>query len=92
TMNSSANLPYGGEGCENLNDTHYFVDHLVTSSGHRTGYLQRGEVAMLCLRAPHPIDANADLTFSFVSATGFPLTVETVVPDVLHTTRVFIFP
>ena len=94
TMNSSLSLRYGGSDCDDAdgNMTHYFVDHLVTSNSFREGYLQRGEVIMLCLSAPHSIRANEDLTFSFVSTTGFPLSIETVVPDVLHTTRVFIYP
>ena len=95
TMNDSLSLRFGGVGCDaNLgtNLTHYFVDHLVSSSGSRPGYLQRGDVAMLCLNAPYPITPNEDLTFGLVSTTGFPLTIETVVPDVIHTNRVFIYP
>lgn len=96
TMNDSLSLRFGGLGCNstNLNNnyTHYFVDHLVVSNSFREGYLQRGEVVMLCMNAPYPIEPNEDLTFGFVSTTGFPLTIETVVPDVVHTSRVFIYP
>jgi flagellin-like protein len=94
TKNMSQEMQYGGIGCGNSNgnSTHYFIDHILEASGHRDGYLLSGEVVMICIDGPYSLTRDEDISFSVVGSTGFPLTIDTAMPDYIHTTRVFIFP
>lgn len=92
--NGSLELEYGGATCTDgaTNQTHYFVQNLIASSDYREGYLQSGEVSMICFEAPHSMGRDEDIGFSVIPSYGFPLRIDTALPDYIHTTRVFIFP
>lgn len=94
TKNMSQEMQYGGIGCgrSSGNSTHYFIDHILKSNGHRDGYIESGEVTMICFDSPYPIGRDEDISFSVVGSNGFPLKIDTAMPDYIHTTRVFIFP
>ena len=94
TRNTSQNLEYGGTDCSAStgNNTHYFVEYLIESNNHRDDYIHSGEVAMVCANSPYPMGRDEDIEFSIVGTVGFPLVIETALPDYIHTTRVFVFP
>ncbi len=92
TGNTSVDYEYGGKDCDKINDTHFFIEHIIETTGHRDDYLQAGEVVMVCMKSPYPIGRDEDISFSVVSSNGFPLIIDTAMPEYLHTRRVFIFP
>ena len=89
TKNDSRNLEYGGTNCSAAtgNSTHYFVKHLLLATNYKEGYVQRGEVAQICLEAPYSLTRDEDITFSIVPSVGLPIIIETALPDYIYTTR-----
>jgi flagellin-like protein len=92
--NSSLDLKYAPDVCNdtNTNTTHFTVESLLEGPSHRTGYLQSGDVAMLCFDAPYSLGRDEDIQVRVVPKYAQTLIIETTLPDAILTNRVFIFP
>ncbi len=92
TPEDSGEYSYAGLGCENLDSSGYFVDYLVTGDAYTPGYIQPGDVTMICAESPYNITSDIDVDFRLTPVDGVPLSVDTSVPHVLSTRRVFLYP
>jgi len=92
--NGSLDLTYASGDCNdtNTNRTHYFVENLIEGTRYREGYMQSGDVSMLCFEAPHDMGRDEDLQVRVVPKYAQVMIIETTMPDAILTERVFIFP
>ncbi|MFP4111575.1 MAG: archaellin/type IV pilin N-terminal domain-containing protein [Candidatus Woesearchaeota archaeon] len=86
----SSALGYCGDTANN-NGT-FAVKYLVKGSNHQDGYLVRGDVAMLCYRAPGGIGEDTTLVIRIVPPRGIAMAVETATPNIMASERVYVFP
>lgn len=94
TKNSSYDLSYNTSACSdaNTNTINYMVEYLITSTNHQDGSILNGEVAMLCFETPHSMERDEELAVRVIPKYAQSLVIETAVPEMVYTTRVFIFP
>ena len=92
TTDDSVEYSYAGVGCEDLDGSGYYVDYLITSDSYTAGYIHPGDVVMICAEAPYDITADLDIDFRITPSEGIPLSVDTTVPDIVSTRRVFLYP
>ena len=92
TREDSAEYSYAGLGCENLDSSGYYLEYLVTADSYSPGYIHQGDVVMICVESPYDIGSNNDIDFRLTPAEGVPLSVDTAIPDVVSSRRVFLFP
>jgi flagellin FlaB len=96
--NDSADLAYAGEatcntaGADSAGTTTFNVQFLINGSGHKTGYLQTGDVAKICFTAVRNVNEDEDVKLTFVPKTGSISQVATSTPDIITTNKVFLFP
>ncbi|MFW6230816.1 MAG: archaellin/type IV pilin N-terminal domain-containing protein [Nanoarchaeota archaeon] len=70
----------------------FSVQYLVTGSEWKEGYLHRGDVVKICMKAPRDVAADEDIQVRFVPKIGTPAILETAIPDVITQQRIYIFP
>ena len=70
----------------------FAVRYLVEGTNHKEGYLQRGDIAELCFRAPYEIGEDEDVQFRFTPKVGFGATTEIVTPSVIINYRERLYP
>ncbi len=94
TRNDSIDLEYSSGLCNdsNTNSTHFTVETLIEGANSRTGYLQSGDVVMICFDAPHPMAKDEELQVRIIPRYAQVLLIETAIPETVLTNRVFIFP
>ena len=90
--NDSLDMEYMTGGCAAANTSHFTVQSLIEGNNYREGYLQSGDVSMICMRAPRNMTRDEDLYVRVIPKYAQPLIIESTLPDVITTTRVFIFP
>ncbi len=73
-------------------DGNYSVKYLIRGPNFVNGYLQRGDVLMLCFNTPRSVETDEDVSFRLIPKTGTSLILETSVPDIVSQERVYLFP
>ncbi|MFP4117377.1 MAG: archaellin/type IV pilin N-terminal domain-containing protein [Candidatus Woesearchaeota archaeon] len=92
TTEDSSEYSYAGMGCEDLDSSGYYVDYLIATDSYTSGYIHPGDVVMICADAPHNITSDVDVDFRLTPSEGIPLSVDTTVPEIVSTRRVFLYP
>lgn len=92
TTEESSEYTYAGVGCENLDSSGYYVDYLITSESFTSGYIHPGDVVMLCAESSSDIKNDQNVDFKIIPSEGMVLSVDTIVPDIVSTRRVFLHP
>jgi archaeal flagellin FlaB len=70
----------------------FAVDYLINSSNNADGYLQRGDVIMLCFKTPRNVTEDEAVDISIVPKIGNPMLLSLVAPDIIMSQRVQIYP
>ena len=68
------------------------VKYLVEGSEYKEGYLSRGDVIMMCMQSPSAKVSDDDVTLTIVPKVGVPMFLETVVPEIIGQTRIYMYP
>ena len=98
---STDNCTYDSSGI-GANDGYYFnstdsngtftVTYLVNGPNHQNDYLVRGDILMLCYRAPSGVGEDTKVLINFAPKRGTPMVIETATPNIMTSERVYIFP
>ena len=70
----------------------FAVRYLVEGPNHQDSYLVRGDIIELCYRSPEDVEEDTGIRVSFNPQAGTPLTVETSMPNIITSERVYIYP
>jgi archaeal flagellin FlaB len=68
------------------------VQYLINGSNHQEGMLQRGDVIRIHLASEVPIGEDAPLRLNFIPKVGTATLVEFNTPNVISTTRAYLYP
>ena len=96
---NSADLSYTGEvascnaaAAATAGTSAFSVQFLINGSNHKEHYLQTGDVLKLCFDAIRDVDEDEDVKLTFVPKTGSISQVKTSTPDIVTTSKVFLYP
>jgi archaeal flagellin FlaB len=95
---NSADLSYSGEttcnaaGADGAGTSNFKVEFLINGSSHKLDYLQAGDVVKLCFDGVRDVAEDEDVKITFVPKTGSISQVKTSTPDIVTTTKVFLYP
>jgi archaellin len=94
TGSNARELKYASGACtdSNTNSSHYFVESLITVSGHSNSSLRYGEVSMLCFEAPETLSSDEEFTMKLIPLKGQTTELSLIMPQDVRTTRVFLYP
>ncbi len=66
--------------------------YLKKGNLYRDGYVQRGDLVMICMRAPYEIDEDKPFALRMTTPNGEGKIIESLIPDVVNTKRVHLYP
>ena len=81
----SAYMTEGEEG-------NYSIKYVLKGTSYAPGYLNRGDVVVLCFESPRRIYADEDIKITLTPKLGSTMQIETAIPETALTKRVYIFP
>lgn len=70
----------------------YTTEYLINGTNHVDGNLQRGDVVRVYFQAPRSLEEDESLRINLIPKTGTATLVQTNLPDVISTERVYIYP
>jgi archaellin len=74
------------------NTTEYYVQYLRNGTGHSTGYLQTGDVVILCFKTTQNFVEGEELKVEFIPTRGQLRQMTMKVPDIITKPYIPIFP
>jgi archaellin len=96
TRNTTTTYTYSGSATTSVNATNqtgqFGATYLQTGTNNQPGVLVRGDVVRLDLQAPRSIVSGEDIRVNLIPKIGSPTMVIFTVPDVISTTRVYLYP
>ena len=95
--NESVDYGYNSTlGCDNIvgsSSTEKFgLDYLIRGDSFSSGYIQRGDVALLCFETPRSVGEDESISMSMIPKVGSPTIVEKAMPDIVTEKRVTLYP
>ena len=75
-----------------LHEGYFSAIYETTGTNHRPGNLARGDVLRLCYEAPGEVTEDQRVRLNFIPKIGTPTLTEFITPDVISTTRVYLYP
>jgi archaellin len=75
------------------NTGNFGAAHLLESStSHNDDYIVRGEIVELCFKANRAIGEDEEVTIQMVPKVGNPVLLNMVLPTIMNSKRVFLYP
>lgn len=90
SVGTCANWTFATDGTTGQGN--FSVKYLVRGASFVDGYVQRGDIIMVCFNTPRSIESDEDIAFRIIPKAGTPLEIETSVPDIIGQERVYLFP
>jgi archaeal flagellin FlaB len=74
------------------NGLYFAIDYLIDGGNPTIGYLQSGDVVLLCFQSTRKINEDESLILRLIPKVGSPTVIESALPDIMTEQRIVIYP